>query len=108
MKKSEKMAIGNRIKEYRTKAKLTQAKLAEFAGIDTNNLSRIERGQAVPKLETILNISNALHITPNDLLLESYHAPTPLIDAEISRLLKNMDTDDRKKVLEYMRFIRGQ
>ncbi len=105
MKKSEKAAIGNRIKEYRIKANFTQAKLAEFAGIDTNNLSRIERGQSIPKLETILNISSALHITPNDLLLESYDAPLPFIDAEISQLLRNMNMDDRKKIIEYMRFI---
>lgn len=107
MKKSEKIAIGNRIKEYRIKANLKQGNLAELAGIDTNNLSRIERGQAVPKLETILNISSALHITPNDLLLESYDAPLPLIDAEISNLLRDMNANDRKKVMEYIRFIRG-
>ena len=37
------IAIGQRIREIRAKASLTQSTLAEKAGIEPSNLSRIER-----------------------------------------------------------------
>ena len=43
------MIIGDRIKELRTKNKLTQFELAEAVGIDAKHLSHIETGRSFPK-----------------------------------------------------------
>lgn len=100
--------IGRRIKRFRSNAKLSQSQLAEKAEIDTNNLSRIERGLTTPSLDTVLKLSDALCITPNDILLESYQAPTALLDAEIANLIGNMSNIKRKKVIEYINFLNQQ
>lgn len=99
-------ALGNRIREYRNQANMTQSELAEKAQINNNNLSRIERGEAVPTLETIMRIVQALGVTPNDILLESYDSPSFLLDNEISKLLDNLSITNRLKVIEYIRFIK--
>ncbi len=101
-------AIGKRIKRFRTNAKLSQSQLAEKAQIDTNNLSRIERGLITPSLDTVLKLSDALCITPNDILLGSYQASTALLDAEIARLTGDISDDKRKKVIEYINFLDQQ
>ena len=108
MKDGEHEVIGLRIKQFRLDAHLTQGQLAERADIDTNNLSRIERGQTTPTLETVLKIASALNITPNDILLQSYNAPNVLLDAEIAHLLKDMSNERRKKVIEYIQFLNQQ
>ena len=99
------IAVGKRIKKLRAEAKLNQSQLAEKADIDTNNLSRIERGLTTPTLETVLKLSNALSITPNDILLESYHAPAVLLDAELAGLVDNMSISKRRQVIEFISFL---
>lgn len=108
MSEKDNMVIGKRIKQFRTNAKLNQNQLAEKAEIDTNNLSRIERGLITPTLDTVLKLSNALCITPNDILLESYKAPTGLLDAEIAQLMDNLSDAKRRKVIEYINFLNQQ
>jgi len=108
MKDKENEIIGLRIKQFRLNAKLTQGQLAEKADVDTNNLSRIERAQTTPTLETVLKLASALEITPNDILLQSYEAPKELLDAEIVKLLKDMSNEKRKKVIEYIQFLNQQ
>lgn len=108
MSEKDNRTIGKRIKRFRINAKLNQSQLAERAGIDTNNLSRIERGLITPSLDTVLKLSDALNITPNDILLESYQAPTLLLDAEMAELTSNMSNIKRKKVIEYIDFLNQQ
>lgn len=105
MNEKDNIAIGERIKQFRTQEKLNQSQLAEKAEIDSNNLSRIERGLITPTLETVLKLSNALQITPNDILLESYNVPINLLAAEIARLIDDLDATKRQKVIEYIHFL---
>lgn len=108
MSEKNNVAIGKRVKQFRISAKLNQNQLAERAEIDSNNLSRIERGLITPTLETVLKLSNALQITPNDILLESYDVPANLLDSEIARLIGDMSTAKRQKVIEYIHFLNYQ
>lgn len=64
-------AIGDRIREKRTKAGLTQAVLAEMAGIEPSNLSHIERAATKVSLPTLINIANALEVTLDELVYGS-------------------------------------
>lgn len=98
-------AIGKRIRSYRKHNGLKQGELAEKAGIDTNNMSRIERGVATPNLESLLKICNALGVTPNDLLLESYDAPISNLSAEVAEMLKDLTPENYRKIIEYIRFV---
>lgn len=60
--------IGKNVKKYREKAHLTQAELAEFVGVENAFISRVERGQKLMKLKTLLALADALHVSA-DLLL---------------------------------------
>ena len=52
--------IGKSIKERRKTLRVTQAQLAEIAGISVNTLYKIERGQANPTLDTLTKIADTL------------------------------------------------
>lgn len=62
--------IGNRIYNLRNKRLMTRAEVAEIANLSDRAYADIERGNVNMKLETLLNICNALHATPNDILVE--------------------------------------
>ena len=53
-------AIGEAIKERRAILNITQRELAEIAGVGINTLTKIERGEANPSLQTLQRIFNAL------------------------------------------------
>lgn len=108
MSEKNNVAIGKRVKQFRLNAKLNQNQLAEKAEIDSNNLSRIERGLITPTLDTVLKLSDALQVTPNDILLECYNVPTNLLDSEIAQLIGNMNNAKRLKVIEYIHFLNYQ
>lgn len=52
--------VGKSIKERRKTLRVTQAQLAELAGISVNTLYKIERGQANPTLDTLTKITDVL------------------------------------------------
>lgn len=55
----DELILLNRVKEARTKAKLSQAELAKLVGVSRNTISSIETGQFCPtaKLALILCIA---------------------------------------------------
>ena len=61
-------AIGSKIRELREAASLTQEDLAHEAGISTSTLSRIERGNYQPRLDTLGKLATALSLPVADLL----------------------------------------
>lgn len=71
--------IGQRIREHRRQAHLTQAELAERSGVCTQFVGSLERGLAIPSLATVLSLCHALSIEPNALLLHaaSYDPDAP-------------------------------
>ena len=62
--------IGNRLLAQRKALGLTQAEVAERAGLSDRTYADIERGSVNMRVETALRICRALGITPNDVLLE--------------------------------------
>lgn len=60
--------VGKRLKKLRLEKGLTQAKLAEKAGLHTNSYAKIERGLRTPTNETIKKLSKALGVTATDIL----------------------------------------
>jgi ribosome-binding protein aMBF1 (putative translation factor) len=59
--------IGNKIKKYRRKLRMSQEKLAQKAGIPQSHVSRLENGQHEPTYLTIEKLSQALNVRPSDL-----------------------------------------
>ena len=63
--------IGQKLLYYRKAAGLTQEELAEAAGLSPRAYADIERGSVSARLDSLLKICAALHITPNDVLTEA-------------------------------------
>lgn len=87
--------LGNRIKEERQRARLTQEKLAELVGCNESYIGQIERGAKNPSLEIIVNISNALNVTVDYLLADNVKVDqiNGLLD-EIVAVVRDRDPED--------------
>ena len=55
-------AFGNRLREIRTKKRISQEDLALKAGVDRSYMGRLERGELNPTLTKICQLSEALEI----------------------------------------------
>lgn len=62
--------IGNKLLIVRKRMGMTQAEVAESAGLSDRTYADIERGTVNMRTETILRICNTLHITPDEILTE--------------------------------------
>lgn len=60
--------IGKRIREERKMKQLSMEKLAELSEITPSFLGHIERGERKLSVDTLNKISNALKISPGDLM----------------------------------------
>ncbi len=65
--------ISKRIKEYRDRFDLTQLDISKKCGIPYQTLSRYELGQRTPKIDTAVEIAEALNVNP--LWLQGYDVP---------------------------------
>lgn len=95
--------IGQRIAKRRIQLGLKQNMLAERIGISNNYLSSIERGKEKPSLEIIVNICNALQVTPDFLLmgnLYSNNVPQNIVDG--LRLCSEEDLSLLSVVMQHM------
>lgn len=82
------VAIGERIREIRTKSNLTQAVFAERAGIEPSNLSHIERAATKVSLPTLISIANALEVSLDELvygsLIKNSHVSVKILEDVLS------------------------
>jgi transcriptional regulator with XRE-family HTH domain len=62
--------VGRNLRKYRDENNLTQNELAEIVGISTPFLANLERGKKGMSLPVLVNIANALHVSPDYLLRE--------------------------------------
>lgn len=61
--------LGDRIRLIRTERGFSIEELAEKADINTTHLGRIERGETIPKLDSIEKIINALEVSFEELFI---------------------------------------
>ncbi|WP_412079064.1 helix-turn-helix transcriptional regulator [Streptomyces xanthophaeus] len=60
--------LGNRIRDARLQADLTQEKLAELAGVDRTSIQNAEGGKVDPKFSLLLRLARALRLPARDLM----------------------------------------
>ena len=70
MAKTERKIIGEAVRRYRKRARLSQESLAEKADIHPNYVGRIERGECSATLEILLKLAKALKVHPHKLFLK--------------------------------------
>jgi transcriptional regulator with XRE-family HTH domain len=63
-----KLALSSNIKRIRKEQGVSQEKLALKADIDRSYMSELERCLANPSIDALMRISNALDVSPSELL----------------------------------------
>jgi len=88
--------IGNKLYAIRKRAGMTQVEVAEAAGLSNRTYADIERGTVNMRIETILKICDALHITPDEILTKEDSTLSKRQEELIERLnacsVKDRDT----------------
>ena len=59
-------ALGAAVYKHRKQLKMTQAELAEKAGITEQTVRKIEHGNSNPQLEVLVPLIRVLHIDPSE------------------------------------------
>ena len=86
--------LGKRIQEIRKSQKLTQEKLAEMIGLDTPNLSNIERGKRFLSAETLEKIIKALNVNEKDLFDFEHLKTREELIKSINEILSSSKTNE--------------
>lgn len=96
--------MGNKLLLIRKKAGLTQAEVAELAGLSDRTYADIERGTANMRIQTLLLICKSLNITPNDILVT--RASNNEISAEeITAKLDTFSDENKRKALRILNIL---
>lgn len=64
-------AMGRRIRKRRKALRMTQERLSEKAGVSVSFIGHVERGTRKASLETLINVAQALDLSPNEILCDS-------------------------------------
>lgn len=78
--------IGQRVRDARMKANLTQECVAELVGVHWKTISHVERGSYPIALTTFARLAQFLEASPNS-LLEGIEPPNPQRTARIKKAL---------------------
>lgn len=95
--------LGPMVKEQRKKQKTTQEELAESVDVTPGFIGQIERGEALPSLDTLQRLISYLHLDPNSLFLED-----PRSDSNYSELISiilQMTPHHRKFLLAFAKLL---
>ncbi len=94
------VSIGNKMLALRKRLGLTQAEVAEAAGLSDRTYADIERGSTNMRVETFLKICDALHITPDEILTEA--SPLQVKQTEIMELLDTCSPKNKETALQIL------
>ena len=86
--------IGNKLTDIRTQKLMSRAEVAEKAGLSDRTYADIERGDVNMRLETLLKICRALHITPNDVLVVDN--PREITEAELAEVMNKCSNAEKE------------
>lgn len=80
---------------------LTQSEVAEAAGLSDRTYADIERGNVNMRIGTLVQICSALHVTPNDIMVDEQ---TLLIDQqdELPESLKQCTPNEQETCLKLL------
>lgn len=96
--------LGARLREIRKSRKLSQTELATAAGISGKAYADIERGTSNMRVETMLRICQALHISPDEIFVDKGDQLT----AQQEKLMHQLDgfsNRDKEQVFELLNII---
>ena len=96
-------AVGARIRTPRERAKMTQEDLAAVLDMSPTHISVIERGVKAPKLETLVNIANALQVSTDMLLQDVATYANDGIASELTIAVSKLPRKEQERILNAVR-----
>jgi hypothetical protein len=93
-------SVGSNIRKYRLMKKMRQEDLAEKAGLSTNYVGALERGEKVPSLETLIDILNALDISADMVLCDVIHKGYEVKHSLLAEKLDKLTQEDRARIYD--------
>lgn len=93
--------FGNNIRRRRKALGLSQYQLAELLGVSPNHVSSLETGKSEPSNQTVINLCNALDVTPDYFYLGCMHSNN--VRADITDLLRRCSDEDQKIIYDIIR-----
>lgn len=94
--------LGDNIRNYREQRGFTQEKLAELSNISEKHLSKIERGKINIKIDTLVNIADALGTSVDKLLLDASSYVEPDYISQITYHLSKLSREDQERLLWHL------
>ena len=94
--------IGKNVRKYRLMKKLRQEDLAEKAGLTTNYIAMVERGEKIPSLETFIKILNALGVSADMVLSEVLDTGYTVKNSMLNEKLEKLTPEDRDRIYEVL------
>lgn len=94
-------SIGNSLYALRKKAGMTQAEVAEAAGVSDRTYAEIERGSVNMRLETVLRICRVLGITP-DVILTEQEPTSSMAEEELMARLAGCSPKEKETALRLL------
>ena len=98
--------LGNAVKQMREALGWSQSQLARASGVSQQNVSRIEQGKQMPRVDMLAFIARALGATPDDILTRA-----GLIDlgdtwtkSDLYAIVAELNESERRQLTEYARW----
>ena len=92
--------IGNNLYKVRKSRGLTQAEVAEKSDLSDRTYADIERGSVTMRVDSLLKICIALHITPNDILVSG--DPEQITEQDIVNVINNCSNSEKETALRLL------
>ena len=110
--KQEEITLGSRVRIWRIHFNLTQGELEARAGLAHNAVSRIEKEEVSPRLETVEKLAGAMGVSIEQL---QFGKPQQVVTAEsrqdadesLNRLFKRLKALPKKDVIRSVVAIEG-
>lgn len=86
---------------------MTQTKVAEIAGMESSNLSHIERAATKVSLPTLINIANALEVSLDELIFGSLIKCEHIYNSVVNELLGDCTPDELRAITEIIKSVKS-
>ena len=88
--------LGSRIGNFRSKKDISQEKFAEIVQLSREYINKLESGTSRPSIDVLVDIANALHVSADDLLVDSLEHSASTADSELHQLLLDCNKVEEK------------
>ena len=97
--------IGERIREARKKAGITQEELSEILDVTVGFISRMERGRTEVNLKRLGQIARILDIPLEELVSGTTPDSEKYLDKDLAKIYENCDADQQKLIYNVAKII---